>query len=252
MPKLGAHDAASSKTRPSKCAGDRRKLDEALAKIWIAYQPIVDAKSHCAVDYEAFVRCDEPALGEPAALFAIAERLGRAAELGRAIRTRIAQDLANAPRDPRVFVNLHTAEIGDDALYCANEPLRAHARRVVFEITWRASLDTIEHLTARINDLRAAGFRIALDDIRSSYAGMSSFVHLKPSIMKLAPSLVRRLDESVVSRRVVGAMVSICREMHVELVAEGVETEAERRTLLDLGCDIQQGFLYGPAARGLP
>jgi EAL domain-containing protein (putative c-di-GMP-specific phosphodiesterase class I) len=126
-----------------------------------------------------------------------------------------------------------------------------HAPRIVFEITWRASLHEIEHLTARINDLRTAGFRMALDDIRSSYAGMSSFVHLKPSVMKLAPSLVRRLGESAVSRRVVGAMVSICREVNVELMAEGVETEGERRTLLDLGCDIQQGFLYGHATRGL-
>jgi EAL domain-containing protein (putative c-di-GMP-specific phosphodiesterase class I) len=131
--------------------GDNISAVEALVKLWIAYQPIVDANSYRPMGYEAFVRCDEPGLGEPAALFAIAERLGTTAELGRAIRTRIAQDLANAPRDPRVFVNLHPAEMGDDALYCASEPLREHARRIVFEITESAALHKVEHLTARMN-----------------------------------------------------------------------------------------------------
>jgi EAL domain-containing protein (putative c-di-GMP-specific phosphodiesterase class I) len=226
-------------------------LDRALGTLWMAYQPLVDANTCRPTDFEAFVRSDEPGLEEPAALFAAAELVGRVRELGREIRARLAQDLASAPQSPRIFVNLHGAEIADDALYCAGEPLRPHAQRIVFEITARASLHKIAHVIARINELRAAGFRVALDDLGSTHAGLSSFVQLKPSVVKLAASLVRHLDQSAVSRRVVGAMVSICREVNVELVGEGVETDAERRALLDLGCDLQQGFLYGRPERGL-
>jgi EAL domain-containing protein (putative c-di-GMP-specific phosphodiesterase class I) len=225
-------------------------FDAALGKLWIAYQPIVCWTTLATVGYEALARSDEPALADPALLFAAAERLGRTLELGRALRALIAAGIPDAPPATRIFVNLHPQELADDTLYSAQEPLHAHAGRVVLEITERESLACVPDLSTRIDALRAAGFGIAVDDLGAGYAGLSSFSQLKPNVVKLDMSLTRNIDKVRVNRQIVQAMSLLCRDMGIELIAEGVETEEERQTLGFLGCQHQQGFAYARPHRG--
>lgn len=226
------------------------RFEAAMLKLWIAYQPIARWDTLEVVAYEALARSDEPSLAAPRALFAAAERLGRTAELGRAIRGHVAAAIPSAPPGARFFVNLHAQELQDDQLYTSAEPLHDHATRVVFEITERDALERVSGLTGRIDRLRAAGFVIALDDLAAGHAGLACFAQLKPSVIKIDLSIVRDLEHDDVKRRIVESVVALCAHTHVELVAEGVETPQERQTLGALGCELQQGYAYGRPQRG--
>jgi EAL domain-containing protein (putative c-di-GMP-specific phosphodiesterase class I) len=144
-----------------------------------------------------------------------------------------------------VFVNLHPDELLDEHLYDPSSPLADRASSVVLEITERERLELIDDLPRRVGALRRLGFRIAIDDMGAGYAGLSSFARLQPEFAKIDMSLVRDIDRNAVRQRVVGTMTSLCRELGIAVIAEGVENEAEARTLTEIGCDLLQGFHLG-------
>jgi EAL domain-containing protein (putative c-di-GMP-specific phosphodiesterase class I) len=103
----------------------------------------------------------------------------------------------------------------------------------------------VGQLRDRVARLRALGYRIAVDDLGSGYAGLATFALLEPDLVKLDMSLIRDVDRHPLRRRLVDAMVELCRGLEIVLVAEGIETEAERTALAEAGCDLLQGFLIG-------
>ena len=227
-----------------------RRFESALAQLWMAFQPIVSWTTRSPVAFEALVRSDEPSLAGPKALLDAAARTGRTWEVGRAIRAQVAAAIPSAPRDARIFVNLNASELEDDQLYSPSDPLHPHARRVVLEITERDALDRVQGIERRLDRLRAAGYRLAVDDLGAGYSGLASFVTLQPSVVKLDRALIDGIDRKPANKQVVQSMVHLCKEMGVDLIGEGVETEAERQTLGGLGCALHQGFLYGRPRRG--
>ena len=237
----------------SPLAGDRAGLEasfkNALETLWIAYQPIVDARSKKTVAYEALMRTDEPSMPHPGVVLEAAERLDRLHALGRRVRERVAQSFRPPSADAVLFVNLHSADLEDEQLYDKKAPLADLSPRVVFEITERASLDKVTDVRKLSTSLRALGYRIALDDIGAGYSGLASFATLEPEIVKLDMSLVRDIETSPVRFRIVESITTLCRELSIKVVAEGVETPAELDRLLDLKCDYFQGFYFGRPAR---
>jgi EAL domain-containing protein (putative c-di-GMP-specific phosphodiesterase class I) len=229
--------------------GDRAGLEaafsRALTSLWMAYQPIVHASDARVFGHEALVRTAERTLPHPGALLDAAERLGRMPVLGRAVRDSVASFLARSGKRTSVFINLHTLDLADDALYLPASPLSQHAANVVLEVTERASLDQIPDVRGRVKMLKEMGFRIALDDLGAGYAGLTSFAILEPDVVKLDMSLIRGVDQEPIKRRLVGSMIELCKELGILVVAEGVETVAERTVLTDLGCDLLQGYLFG-------
>ena len=115
----------------------------------------------------------------------------------------------------------------------------------MLEVTERASLLKMGDVRARVAELRALGFRIAIDDLGAGYAGLSSFAALEPEVVKLDMSLVRDVDRTLTKQKLVRSMTSLCKELGIAVVAEGVETVGELECLLDLGCDLFQGYLIG-------
>ena len=229
-------------------AGDRAgidaTLDRALASLWMAYQPIVRAADGSVFAQEALLRSEEPALPHPGAVLEAAERSGRLYDVGRLVRANVGQMLEAAPAPWTFFVNLHPEDLRDPSLYLSDLPLSRFADRVVLEITERASLETLPDIRDRIALLRKMGFRIALDDLGAGYAGLTSFVRLEPEFVKLDMSLVRDVHEITAKQKIIGSMVSLCHEMGKLIIAEGVEQPAERDTLVRLGCDFLQGYLF--------
>jgi EAL domain-containing protein (putative c-di-GMP-specific phosphodiesterase class I) len=225
------------------------RFERALPLVWMAFQPIVRWTDRSVIGYEALVRSDEPSLATAGEIIGAAERLARTRDLGALIRARIAEAVPAAPPTARIHVNLHPHDLVDEALYSSHNPLRALAPRVVLEVTERETLEEVPELSERVDALRAAGFRIAVDDLGSGYAGLDAFAKLRPSVVKLDMALVRGVDGDPVRYSVVRAMASLCQEIGVEVVAEGVETEAERRTLGEIGCEYQQGFAYARPQR---
>jgi EAL domain-containing protein (putative c-di-GMP-specific phosphodiesterase class I) len=144
-----------------------------------------------------------------------------------------------------VFVNLHPHDLADDQLFSSEAPLTRSARSIVFEITERASLDRIADVPVRVRSLRRMGFRIAIDDLGAGYAGLTSFAELHPDVAKLDMSLVRGVDREPIKRKLIGSMASLCKELGILVVAEGVETATEAAAVKELGCDLLQGFYFG-------
>jgi len=225
-------------------AGLEARLANAISTMWVAYQPIVSWSRRTAFAYEALVRNEEPTLRSPPDLFEAAERLGRLQDLGRMIRDRVAQTLDENPIEGLLFVNLHAMELDDDSIMMPDAPLSRHAHRVVLEITERAPLERIRDVTGRVAQLRALGYRIAVDDLGAGYAGLTSFAHLEPEVVKVDMSLVRDIDTSPMKQKLFGSIASLCRDLNIEMIAEGIETEDERDALVRLGGDLCQGYLF--------
>jgi len=114
----------------------------------------------------------------------------------------------------------------------------------VLEITERASLDQVKDVRARVAALREMGFRIAVDDLGAGYAGLTSFALLEPEIVKLDMTLVRDVHLSSTKQKLVRSMTQLAHDMGMMVVGEGVETVEERDSLIHLGCDLLQGFLF--------
>jgi len=230
-----------------KLLGDRASLSTAFARaidsVWLAYQPIF-RRDGSRYGHEALMRGEEEPLRSPPAMIDAAERLDRMIELGRILRGQVAELIASRPELCPIFVNLHPVELDDEQLYHPAAFAR-HAESVVLEITERASMEDISNVRSRVRRLKDLGFRIAVDDLGAGYAGLSTFAALEPDVVKLDMSLVRSVDAEPIRRRLIRSMVSVCQESGILVVAEGIETEAERATLVELGCDLLQGFLLG-------
>lgn len=225
------------------------RFENALGHMWVAFQPIVSWRERKVFGYEALLRTDDATLANPVAFLDAAERLGRVGEVGRAVRNRVADASAAIDRDAKLFVNLHASDLDDASLFDLTSPLSTIAHRVVLEVTERASLETIPDVSGRIKRLKDLGFRIAIDDLGAGYAGLASFTQLEPAVAKLDMSLVRGIDTHNQKQCIVRAMKALCDELGIEVIAEGVETVAERDMLVSLGCDLFQGYLFGRPAR---
>jgi len=249
-------EASLVKELEGKPIGDRAGLEarftSAVEKLWVAAQPIVSWSGRTTFAYETLLRTDEPTLRSPLDFFDAAERLGRAAELGRIIRRHVAVLLAGERPPGHMFVNLHPADLEDPELYADDGALTPYAGQVVLEITERAALDGIHELSTRVTRLRALGYRIAIDDLGAGYAGLTSFAQLEPEVVKVDMSLVRGIDSSPVKQKLVRSIIALCTELGIQLVAEGIETPAERDALIALGGDLCQGYLFARPGRGFP
>ncbi|HEY4106736.1 MAG TPA: EAL domain-containing response regulator [Polyangiaceae bacterium] len=227
----------------------KSNFERALASVWIAYQPIVTASDTRVFAQEALLRTADTTLPDPTAMLDAAERTGRLGDLGQLVRAAAAAQIKRAPSEWCFFINLHPHEISAIDLLM-NGPMRELSSRIVLEITERASLDQIPNAHSAIALLRKCGYRIAIDDLGAGYSGLSSFAELEPEFVKFDMSLVREIDKRATKQRLVAAISAMCKGIGTRVVAEGVETEAERTTLIELGCELLQGHLFarpGPA-----
>jgi EAL domain-containing protein (putative c-di-GMP-specific phosphodiesterase class I)/CheY-like chemotaxis protein len=238
--------------QPSDRAGLEAGFARALSSLWMAYQPLVRVADHSVCGYEALLRTEEPSLPHPGAVIEAAEQLGRLSELSRAVRDHVANTMLAESGRGLVFLNLHPLDLADDGLLERDAPLAEIADRTVFEITERASLASLSNLSRRVAEIREIGYRIALDDLGAGYSSLTSFALLEPDFVKVDMSLVRDVETNTVKQRLIRSVTTLCADMGIEVVGEGVETPDERDALVELGCDVLQGFLFARPARPFP
>lgn len=237
--------AALARNRPSAPPNDvARSFDRALKGVLTLYQPIVRWSSRATFGFEAFARSSEPDLEHAIPLVEAAVRLDRVHDLGRAIRASCAAAFRGFEGLALLFVNLQPPELLDADLYDASTPFAKLSSRIVLGLTERTSLEGIADVGNRIASLRSMGFRIAVDDIGAGYAGLNTFTALQPEFAKLDRALVQSIDGDPRRQRTVSALIGLSSQLGIEVVAEGVETAAERDTLVTLGCDLLQGHFF--------
>ncbi|PKM45665.1 MAG: hypothetical protein CVV05_05235 [Gammaproteobacteria bacterium HGW-Gammaproteobacteria-1] len=217
------------------------------------YQPKVDLESGHIVALEALARWQHPQQGlvPPGQFIPIAEETGQIAELGRQILEHVLNDLARwrllgcavpvaINISPRQFTDLdfwQRLRSGIDDSGCP-------AALLELEITEQVFLGDIEAAAARLEELRRAGFPIALDDFGTGYSSFNYLRRLPVDTLKLDRSFITDVVQAPVSRAILRATVGLCDELGLTLVAEGVETEAQRAVLISHRCRQAQGFLF--------
>ncbi|UQX86863.1 EAL domain-containing protein [Jatrophihabitans telluris] len=230
-------------------------IDEVLRErlVRTVFQPIVDLDSGAVVAYEALSRGPAGPLERPDILFAAARAAGCLTELDELCRrTALESAISAGIFDPlTVFINvepevLDSAKLGElvDLAECAPGQLQ-----VVLEITERAIATRPAELLATVNRLRAAGWRIALDDVGAEDMSLAFMPLLRPDIVKLDLSLVQKRPGPAVAE-IMNAVNAYAERTGAVLLAEGIEDEAHLRMATALGARLGQGWMFGRPAEG--
>ncbi len=124
-------------------------------------------------------------------------------------------------------------------------------KNIIFEVTEGERVSDRAHLLNIFHEYRKHGLRTAIDDFGAGYAGLDLLSEFQPDILKLDMGLIRDIDTRAPSRAIVRAVVSLCQELGIQVIAEGIETEAELAVLQDLGIELFQGYLFARPQVGL-
>ncbi len=241
----------SEESSDKEAKGIDHQFDQALASLWLAFQPIVSWSGQCLRGYEVLVRNDEPAMVYPPKFFETAETLGRTTELSRIIRSKAALAVAQLPPEVSLFVNLHVRDLQDPELYSPDSPLTKVSSRVVLELSEQLNLETVDELRSQMDRLRGLGYKIAMDDLGAGHSGLAAFAKIEPDIVKLDIQLIRDAEKEKTKLKLIASLLDICKELNIACISEGVETPENCRALIEKGCDLFQGYLFGKPDRAL-
>jgi EAL domain-containing protein (putative c-di-GMP-specific phosphodiesterase class I) len=216
-----------------------------------AFQPVRHLPDGAIMGYEALIRGPQGSpLELPTVLFAVAHENEMDVELETLCLELIFSSLPKAVSERRLFVNAsamllrHPVFLDARNLTAIN---RSHAD-VVVEISEKEMVQDYDAFREVLGLLRKANIRIAIDDAGSGYSGLETILHLKPDYIKVADSLVRNIHSDPIKREIITSLDTIGKRIGATLVAEGIEIEPERKTLVDLGVEFGQGFLLGKPA----
>lgn len=232
-----------------------RELHEALeeGRIVPYYQPVVDLSDGTLIGIEALARWRHPERGimPPSEFIPLAEEIGLIGRVGEAVIRRGCRDAgewhrsSSAGGTPPIAFNLSGQQFGDPKLvrklerWIADGGLRPEA------VTLEVTETSLMQVPSRLDDLRKAGFQIYVDDFGTGYSTFTYLRELEVDGLKVDMSFVQNITESTSDVALVETMLTLGRRLSLEVVAEGIETEAQRRKLQSLGFDKGQGFLFG-------
>ena len=226
-------------------------LHDALAagELALVYQPQVNF-SGTIIGVEALARWDSTELGlvPPAAFVQVAEETGLIDALGIFTIRRAFEDSRRWP-GLRVAVNVSAVQLRAadfvDRLHALTNEMGIDPRRFELEITERVLLGDDPATVTGLNGLRALGFRIVLDDFGTGYSSLGYLQRYPIDKVKIDRTFVARVGVEPQAEAVVVAIVRLAKALGMEVLAEGVETEAQRICLNVAGCSDVQGFLTG-------
>nr|WP_296773859.1 EAL domain-containing protein [Rhodococcus sp. (in: high G+C Gram-positive bacteria)] len=211
----------------------------------VVFQPICATATKKVVGYEALSRFPF-GHGSPLMWFRDATLAGIGPRLELAAIDNALDTMGNLPADAFVSVNASAAAIRSTDLIARLRPHLA-VRTIYLEITEHERVDDYRSVARTVEGLRAAGVRIAVDDVGAGFSGLRQVVELKPDTLKVDYSLVHGIDTDPSRRAAAAALAAFAKEIGSTVIMEGVETEGELRVATELGFEMVQGFLTGRA-----
>ncbi|MET3921411.1 EAL domain-containing protein [Arthrobacter sp. UYEF20] len=231
-------------------AGLRRAVE--LGQITVHYQPVISTDRLEVVQFEALARWQWGGqLMAPDEFIQTAERSGLIREIGAEVLRRSCTELQpwlveDSFRTLAVNVSgvqlqhLDFAErVLDIAAWSGVDP-----HQLVLEVTESVFFDADTHVIAQLSSLRAAGIRVALDDFGTGYSSLGRLQELPVDVVKIDKSFVSMLQTGVEKLPILTSMIHMARSLGLKVTAEGIETPAQARYLMDHECDALQGFLF--------
>jgi EAL domain-containing protein (putative c-di-GMP-specific phosphodiesterase class I)/GGDEF domain-containing protein len=222
--------------------------------VFIEYHPIIVTRNQNVYGYEALARGKRRELRSPDVLFEVAEEGNLLWELSRLLRRRAIEGMKGELQPGQfLFLNVDPHDF-DDPLFRNMDPGELgidDPGRIVLEITERTAIKDYPRFQEYLAAFRERGFRFAVDDAGSGYAGLGSIANLAPDYIKLDISLISNIDTNFLKQNLVETMVGFAESQGAQVIAEGVERQEEFDTVRDLGVHLTQGFLFHkPSARG--
>ena len=219
--------------------------------VYVDYHPIVVTETQEIFGYEALARGVMRSLRSPEVMFDVAAEADLVWELSRLCRSRAIEGIETRLQpNELLFLNVDPHDFSDPAF---NEDEVKYPERVVIEITERTAIKDYPKFRERLRIFRERGFRFAVDDAGSGYAGLGSIANLEPDFIKLDISLINAIDTNFIKQNLVETMVRFSNDHGAMVIAEGVERAEEFKTVKDLGVHLVQGFfLHRPLHLPLP
>lgn len=218
------------------------------------YQPQFDAATHAIVGVEALARWNHPSEGllAPGDFLNVAEELNVVATIDRMILEQTLADFddwaASGLKVPKASVNVSARRLHDEELIRSLGKLPIRPGTISFELVESIFLDENDELfTWNVEQIKALGIDIEIDDFGSGHASIVSLLRLKPARLKIDRELVTPIVDSPAQRQLVGSIIEIGRSLGIEVLAEGVETMEHARVLKRLGCNALQGHAFARA-----
>jgi diguanylate cyclase (GGDEF)-like protein/PAS domain S-box-containing protein len=235
----------------------RRAIERGELKVY--YQPIVRLSDGAVVAFEALVRWPRPERGmiPPAEFIPVAEEAGLIQPLTYWVLGQVCQRLREwgaSGAGLAMHVNLSGRLFSDPSLVervrTALAETRVEGERLVLEITESVVMGDPGAATETLNRLKNLGVGVAIDDFGTGYSSLSYLERFPIDSLKIDRSFVAKLGEHGENPEILRAILTLARSLDVEVIAEGVETEAQLGQLLAMGCGLAQGYLFSrPADR---
>lgn len=246
----GAHHQQIHKHAQIEQALRQAELESELS---VVFQPIVDVRTSTPVAFEALARWHSPALGwvTPDQFIPIAERAGFVGGLTQSLLRKALAAAGEWPKDIRLSFNLSAQDLNspDAVLTLVSIIQRSgfEANRLDLEITETAFSHDFSQIQRSVETLRLLGCGISLDDFGTGYSSLTKLHALPLTKFKIDRSFVRDLHLLEPSYKIVKSLLALSRDMELDCVVEGVETEAELGTLRELGANFVQGYYFSKA-----
>ena len=238
-------------------AADRAELERDLLlalqrdEFLLQFQPQIDATSGQAVAAEALVRWAHPErdLVMPGAFVPVAEESGTIVALGDWVMSRVCETVARwaqAGQRQRIAINISTRELAQADFFLrlrhAMASYQAPATMLELEITESVAMEMDQRILEQLAALRVEGLRVAIDDFGTGYSNLARLKELPVDRVKIDRSLVRDIATSAEARTICSAVVGLIQGLGMEVVIEGIETEAQMEMLRVIGCTLFQGY----------
>ncbi|MCL4132116.1 UNVERIFIED_CONTAM: hypothetical protein GTU68_027968 [Idotea baltica] len=215
------------------------------------YQVQKDIRTNRTIGFEALARWIHPELGSisPAEFIPLAEETGLIIPLGEWILRRACEDAASWTGQHKVSVNISAVQLAHVELDSLIESILWEtglpASRLEIEITESALMTDIQTIIEMLRRIQALGVTIAMDDFGTGYSSLANLQSFPFDKIKLDRAFIWKLENSSDAQAIIRAVLALGHSLDLPVLAEGVETEAQRDFLLQEGCFAVQGFLYG-------
>lgn len=231
------------------CQGCSHQLDLGF-DFSMAFQPIVDVQTRKIFAYEALVR---GIANEPASSILAQINEENRYRFDQACRVKAIQLAAQLGMDTYLSINflpnaVYQAETCIRTTIKASQEYGFPANRIIFEVTEGEKVSDREHLNSIFAAYKKLGFKTAIDDFGAGYSGLNLLAEFQPDIIKLDMAIIRNIDEDQVRRAIVLGIMHVCREIACDVIAEGIESQAELQTLRAMGIHLFQGFYFAKPA----
>ena len=244
----------------------RKKLDQAMrhalasGRFRLHYQPQLDIGSGEVVGAEALIRWRDPELGDvpPAEFIPVAERSGFIVSIGAwVLRQAVQQAALWHGRGHRLLMSINVSALQFqqtdfvDSVAHALSDVGLDPQWLELELTESILIQDVQEALRRLQALAQLGVKLAIDDFGTGYSSLAYLKRFPIGRLKIDRSFIHGLPGDAVDVGIVKAIVNLGTALRLDMVAEGVETEAQRLFLLDLGITQYQGSLYSPAVDAL-